>query len=195
MKVNGSTINVKAMESMFIVMELNIKEVGEMTSNMEKVLKVGLMVLFILVNILKAKNMAMEISNGMIIVSILDNSITIILKVMESTNGQMVGLIKENGLTTRCLEKVYSNGQIIESISGSSKMIKGMGSVFMSGQTIESIMDNGSMVNSKAKESLYLIMNKKDLVNGKMVIEKDGSFSASRKTRSILIQNCRSTLE
>jgi len=54
-----------AMESIFTLMELNTKDTGKRTSNMERVKKPGLMELAMKVIMLKARKMASVDSNGL----------------------------------------------------------------------------------------------------------------------------------
>jgi len=123
MKETGRTIKLTVTESTCTPTEQGTRVSGKKISSMEKVLKDGLMALFMMESTMKGKNMGEELFSGATIQSSLVNLRTITSKVMALINGTMVENTTATGKITKCMEKESLLGLMAENIQAHIKKI------------------------------------------------------------------------
>ena len=89
---NGSMIKLMALESIVILMELSMKDIGKKINNMVMDQKPGQMVPDMKANTFKEKNMGLEGLHGLMEVLIMDNS----QKIISKEQASIIGLMEEN---------------------------------------------------------------------------------------------------
>merc|ERR1712086_208497 len=121
MTVCGLMIRHMAMVFTAIWMELNTKEIGKRINNMDRVLKPGLMVPSMMVNMYMERSMDKVDSLGLMEAHILDNSKKITFKVTEHTTGLMADNLSDPGSIIKWKVMVHSPGLMVESMKVAGK--------------------------------------------------------------------------
>jgi hypothetical protein len=162
----GKMIRLMDLEFIPIWMELDMKVIGKRINNMEKVLKLGLMVLHTEATTLKEKSMVTDNSHGQMAALIQGHLLKITLKDKESMSGVMEDAMKENGKITKWKVMECSLGLMEEDTKENTLMIKKKEMVFSIGLMVENMKDNGSTVNNTVKEYILLLVVKLKEENG-----------------------------
>ena len=126
MKENGKTIWLMVTVYINILKDLNTKEIGLMTSNMDSVLNIGLMVHSMKENFILPLNRVKENMFGVVVKHITVIGCKIRFLVLEQWFGLMVKNMKENSIAVHCTDEEFIFGLTDESIRDSILEIKNM---------------------------------------------------------------------
>jgi hypothetical protein len=121
-------------------MELSIEVLGKKINNMERVLRLGLMVHLTMDIILMERSMDLVNLLGLTRVSTTGILKKTILKAMASMSGPMEGSSMENGKTTKWMAMVNLTGLMSADTSANILMTRSKGMVFSTGLMVASTM-------------------------------------------------------
>ena len=116
MTVIGKMIRLMGLVSILILMVHNMKVIGLMISNMDKVKRHGQMVLNTKGTISLGKKTALDNFYGPINLVIAETFSTIIFTVTVPINGQTAVSFQETGFATRCMGTEFSRGLMGENM-------------------------------------------------------------------------------
>ncbi len=171
---NGKMTKLMELVNTYILMELNMKESGILTSNKEEEEKAGLMEPCLREIISMARSMAMGISSGLMAAITEVNSKTTTSTVLETTDGLMAVPTKESGNSTRCTESVSLPGMMEESIMEITMMTRSKVKEPSPGLMAEYTQVGGQTASSMESENTFQVQERLNTENGKKERESNG---------------------
>jgi len=174
MKVNGSMIRPMVRERMSIVTVLNLSVIMLKIGNMALASRYGPIMLNLRAILSRVRSMVWELSGGTMDQFILVSFITTTFMGREFIRGVTVGNMKVTGEQIRCMVKACSPGPTAENTSASIETIKRRAMVSSFGLMADAIEVNGLMASRTAKVHMFQVVDKRNMVSGKMVRELDG---------------------
>ena len=133
MKESGRMIKLMEKASIFILMELSIRDNGKKTNSTVMERRPGQMVHATKDSIRRAEKMDMENLYGQMDPLMKELLWITIFTEKECTLGQTRGSIMDNGLTIKCTEREFSLGKMVEDMMESISMIRNKVMVYLLG--------------------------------------------------------------
>ena len=155
-------IRLMVLETIYILMDLLMKENGKKINSMGLGKKFGQMVLSLKETIQKGKSKAQVLFYGLMAAITLESFMITISMALEFINGQMEEYLKGLGKTTRCMEVDYLLGLMVESMKELTQMTKKKVMVYLDGPMADSMQELGKEENNTVKGSIFLQMELKE---------------------------------